>query len=140
MRKKNLTALILVISISVITGTGFTRFAGSSASEKNNSRKKKMELFNGKNLDGWYTYIKDKGKNSDPDKVFTVQNRLIRISGQEFGCITTNDEFQNYKLTVEFKWGELTWAPRIDKAQGQRYPAAVNRRRWSCWRNLDEFS
>jgi hypothetical protein len=117
MRKQNLIALILVISISIITGTGFTRFAGTSASEKNKSQKNTLELFNGKNLDGWYTYIKEKGKNIDPNKVFTVQNSLIRISGQEFGCITTIDEFQNYKLTVEFKWGELTWAPRVDKAR-----------------------
>ena len=116
MRKHNF-AFIVVFSISVILVTGFIRFAEPSASEKNSGQNKKMELFNGKNLDGWYTYIKDKGKNIDPDKVFTVQNSLIRISGQEFGCITTNDEFQNYKLTVEFKWGELTWAPRVDKAR-----------------------
>jgi hypothetical protein len=117
MRKHNNFAIILVVSISVILGTGFIRIAEPSASEKSSGRNKKMELFNGKNLDGWYTYIKDKGKNIDPDKVFTVQNSLIRISGQEFGCITTNDEFQNYKLTVEFKWGELTWVPRVDKAR-----------------------
>jgi hypothetical protein len=107
MRKSNLIAFILVITISVITGTGFTQSSGPSSTE----------LFNGKNLDGWYTYIKDKGKNIDPNKVFTVQKGQIHISGQEFGCITTNDEFQNYKLTVEFKWGELTCAPRVDKAR-----------------------
>jgi len=74
-------------------------------------------LFNGKNLDGWYTFLKGKGRNTDPNKVFTVKNGLIRISGEEFGCITTNDEFENYKLVVEFRWGELTYPPRLEKAK-----------------------
>src|SRR5690606_25154530 len=78
---------------------------------------KKIDLFNGKNLDGWYTFIKDRGKDSDIKKVFTVKDGMIRISGEEYGCITTNEEFENYKLVVEFKWGEETFDPRIDKAR-----------------------
>ena len=74
----------------------------------------KKSLFNGENLDGWYTFLKDKGKDNDPNQVFTVVNGMIRISGQEFGCITTDDEFENYRLTVKFKWGEKTWDPRIE--------------------------
>lgn len=81
------------------------------------SEKKNLELFNGKNLDGWYTFIKNRGRNTDPERVFTVQDGMIRISGEEFGCITTNDEYENYKLTVEFRWGEITHNPRIDKAR-----------------------
>jgi hypothetical protein len=76
-----------------------------------------VQLFNGRNLDGWYTFIKGKGKNNDPEKVFTVQNGMIWISGEEFGCITTIDEFENYRLVVEFKWGDLTYSPRTDKAR-----------------------
>jgi hypothetical protein len=49
--------------------------------------------------------------------VFTIQDGVIRISGEEYGCITTNDEYENYKLTVEFRWGEITYNPRIDKAR-----------------------
>jgi len=102
----------MVLAVSVIMETGLTGFTKSTATGKSTGK-----LFNGKNLDGWYTFIKDKGKNNDPNKVFTVQNDMIRISGEEFGCITTNDEFENYKLTVEFKWGGLTYAPRVDKAR-----------------------
>lgn len=76
-----------------------------------------IKLFNDKNLDGWYIFLKDKGRNNDPNKVFTVQNRMIRISGEDYGCITTEREYENYKLIVEFKWGELTFAPRTDKAR-----------------------
>lgn len=99
--------ILIILALSLLTGfgSGFT------------AEKKKTQLFNGKDLDGWYTYIKGKGKNTDPNKVFTVKDGMIRISGEEFGCITTNDEFENYKLVAEFKWGEITHAPRIDKAR-----------------------
>lgn len=112
MKNKITTVMLMVLAVSVIMETGLTGFTGSPAPGKST-----LKLFNGKNLDGWYTFIKDKGKNNDPNKVFTVQNEMIRISGEEFGCITTNDEFENYKLTVEFKWGELTYAPRVEKAR-----------------------
>lgn len=77
----------------------------------------KIQLFNGKNLDGWYTYLQHSGKNNDPQKVFTVENGMIRISGEEWGCITTQKEFENYKLITEFKWGEKTFEPRLKNAR-----------------------
>ena len=76
-----------------------------------------QDLFNGKNLDGWYTFIQGRGRNTDPKNVFTVANGLLRISGEEFGCITTNREFENYTLIVEFKWGEVTHPPRLNNAR-----------------------
>jgi hypothetical protein len=42
---------------------------------------------------------------------------MIRISGEEWGCITTDKEFENYRLIVEFKWGEKTFAPRVENAR-----------------------
>lgn len=89
----------------------------SNPGEKRNSDRKTVQLFNGKNLDGWYTFIKDKGKNVDPNKVFNVKDGLIIISGEEFGCITSNKEFENYKLIVEYKWGQRTFGKRVDKAR-----------------------
>ncbi|MEX0884402.1 MAG: family 16 glycoside hydrolase, partial [Cyclobacteriaceae bacterium] len=63
---------------------------------------KPQKLFNGQNLDGWYTFLKERGKNNDPKNVFTVKNGIIHISGEEWGCITTEEEFEDYKLVVEF--------------------------------------
>lgn len=79
--------------------------------------KSKKVLFNGKNLDGWYTFLRDRGRNQDPRKVFTVQDGSIRISGEEWGCITTNEEFDNYRLTVEFRWAGPAWGSREKKAR-----------------------
>lgn len=78
-------------------------------------------LFNGKDLTNFYTWLVGDHR-SDPDKVFTVLPDVdgapaIRISGQKFGGITTDREFETYRLIVEFKWGTRTWAPRADRAR-----------------------
>jgi hypothetical protein len=97
-------------------------------------------LFNGKDLSGWDAWLgrphagvtgldlkkNDKGEytdsvglNKDPKKVYTVTMvdgaPAIRISGEIFGALTTQQEFENYHLRLEFKWGEKKWPPR-DKA------------------------
>lgn len=75
------------------------------------------KLFNGKNLDGFYTYLESQGKNQDPDRVFQVRDGMIHVSGTEFGYFATEAEYENYRLTVEFKWGEKTHPPRQGKAR-----------------------
>jgi hypothetical protein len=81
-------------------------------------------LFNGKDLTGWETYLRTpKGKaadqyglNKDPDGVFSVvsvdDKPALRISGEQFGAITTKDEYENYRLRLEVKWGTKKWPPR----------------------------
>lgn len=76
-----------------------------------------VPLFNGRNLEGWYTWIENRGRDTDPKKVFAVKEGMIRISGEEWGCITTRESFENYRLRVEFRWGEQTFEPRIDRAR-----------------------
>ena len=46
-----------------------------------------------------------------------MKDGIIRISGEEWGCITTNKEFENYHLVTEFKWGEIVFEPRKEKAR-----------------------
>lgn len=76
-----------------------------------------IPLFNGRNLEGWYTWIEHRGKNTDPKEVFTVEDRMIRISGEEWGCITSLKSYENYRLVVEYKWGEKTFEPRVGRAR-----------------------
>ncbi|MCP4644335.1 MAG: DUF1080 domain-containing protein, partial [bacterium] len=76
-----------------------------------------VRLFNGENLDGFYTFLRDRGRDADPKGVFTVKDGVLRISGEEWGCITTDEEFDCYHLIAEFKWGQLTHAPRVDRAR-----------------------
>lgn len=73
-------------------------------------------LFNGKDLSGWTVFVDPKtkgyGPDSRPESVFRVEDGLIHVSGERFGCLTTVDEFENYKLTLEFRWGDRRWPPR----------------------------
>jgi len=78
-----------------------------------------IELFNGKDLTNFYTWLMDT-KYQDPDKVFTVVDQIdgapaIRVSGQHFGAFITKEEYSDYHLTVEFRWGLLTWGNRMNK-------------------------
>lgn len=75
-----------------------------------------IQLFNGRDLSGWYTFLKDT-KYEDPRKVFTVHDGLIHISGDGLGCITTKDEYRDYRLVAEWKWGERTWGARTKAAK-----------------------
>ena len=72
-------------------------------------------LFNGKDLSGFYTYLRGTGKNNDPEKVITVHDGMVHVTGKVFGCFVTEKEYENYHLRVEFKWGEKTWPPREGK-------------------------
>lgn len=75
---------------------------------------KEIKLFNGKDLTNFYTYLRDIGKDKDPKGVFTVKDGAIRISGEIWGALTTEKEFENYRLIAEYKWGDLTFAPRLN--------------------------
>ena len=75
-----------------------------------------IRLFNGKNLDGLYTYLKD-AKYEDPRQVFTVRDGLLVISGDGYGGVTTRQPYQDYHLVCEFKWGQRTWGNRKERTR-----------------------
>ncbi|MBD3275091.1 MAG: DUF1080 domain-containing protein [Candidatus Marinimicrobia bacterium] len=76
-----------------------------------------IRLFNGEDLTNFYTFIEDRGVNSDPESVFTVQNNQIRISGVEWGTLITEEEYENFQLILEFRWGGETYGDRREKAR-----------------------
>ena len=75
-----------------------------------------IPLFNGKNLDGLYTYIRGDGY-EDPRQVFTVKDELLRVSGDGWGGLITRQPYRDYHLIIEFKWGDKTWDSRKDRAR-----------------------
>ena len=75
-----------------------------------------INLFNGRNMEGFYTWIKDESY-SDPNKVFTVKDGMIHISGNGYGGVITNQSYRDYHLIVEFKLGDKTWGDRVDRAR-----------------------
>ncbi len=82
-------------------------------------------LFNGKDLTGWDKYLSAPpgflapiGLNNDLRGVFCVVNvdggPTIRVSGEIYGAVTTKEEFENFHIRVEYKWGEKRWPPRAN--------------------------
>ena len=73
-----------------------------------------------RNEDGEYT--QPLGLGVDPLNVFTIVEidgaPALRISGQIFGSFATVEEYGNYHLKLEVKWGETKWFPEI--WQGRR--------------------
>jgi hypothetical protein len=57
------------------------------------------------------------GLNKDPLNVFSAiqQNdeTLLKISGQIYGALSTKQDYGNYHLKLDFKWGEKKYAPRL---------------------------
>ncbi|MDR1925548.1 MAG: DUF1080 domain-containing protein [Planctomycetaceae bacterium] len=107
----------VVFGFVLLSFLGVVVFAQDSVQVANNNPNAKViHLFNGKDLDGWYTFLQSCGKGNDPNKVFTVENGVIHVSGSEMGCITTNGEYENFILEVEYKVGEKSYPPRKDKA------------------------
>jgi hypothetical protein len=117
---------LLVVSVLLVAGMPM-RAADSWTS-----------LWNGKNLDGWTTwmqmpsptsevpglkrdangkYLEPIGSGRDPLNVFTVVNDedgkpAIRISGEAFGELRTMGSYKDYHLKLQFKWGSTKWPPR----------------------------
>jgi hypothetical protein len=114
---KHLLPFLLVISLA-------------SCSKKQTEWK---DLWNGKDLTGWDTYLGPTfdtvsnamdttlipGLNNSAQQVFQVVTidgqPALRISGEQFGGISTKEEFKNYHLRLQFKWGQATFAPKKGK-------------------------
>lgn len=103
---------MLVLIILALAVTGCAAPGGKSA--------KTIKLFNGKNLDGWYTYTTET-KYENPG-IFTVVDGMLRVSGGSgtnayYGGIVTKNAYSNYKLSFEYKWGGPTYGRRFNKSR-----------------------
>ncbi len=92
-----------------------------SARSQGKIREEAVQLFNGKDLSNFYTWLVGT-RYDDPDRVFSVVDHIdgapaIRVSGQHWGGLVTRAEFSDYHLVVEFRWGLVTWGERKDRAK-----------------------
>jgi neutral ceramidase len=78
--------------------------------------KQMLELFNGRDLTNFYTYTRE-SRREDPNRVFVVEGGVLRISGQEWGGIVTREQYRDYRLLVDWRWGTKTWNDREKKAR-----------------------
>jgi hypothetical protein len=112
----------VTLAIAALPTLGLVSLLMLSASQEGPiSPRERLSLFNGRDLAPFYTWLVD-DRRHDPDRVFTVVDNVdgapaIRISGQKYGGLTTRQEFATYRLVVEFRWGTLTWKPRVTRAR-----------------------
>ena len=70
-------------------------------------------LFNGKDLTGWTHYLWDRqAKKQDTttpmSAVWSVEDGILVCQGKPTGYIRTVGEYENYKLTLEWRWPKET--------------------------------
>jgi hypothetical protein len=58
---------------------------------------------------------------SDPLKIYSIEmvndEPILRVSGQAFAGLTSLQEFENYHLTLEYKWGKEKFPPRKNQVR-----------------------
>lgn len=97
MKTKSIQLMLFIAMILI--GTTNSSFAQSKSK---NSKTQSIKLFNGKDLSNWAFYLRD--PKVDPSTVFTVQKKVIHISGNPFGYMRTKETHSDYKLHVEWRW------------------------------------
>ena len=80
-----------------------------------------IKLFDGTSLANFDTWLVDH-HNADPEHVYTVVDQIdgapaIRISGKVWGGLLTKAAYRDYKLTVEYRWGGVTWGERKNRTR-----------------------
>jgi len=81
--------------------------AVSSAAAEPLTPREATSLFDGKDLSGLTTWLKETQRD-DPRKVFEAKDGAIRASGEGNGYVATEKEYRDYRLVVEYKWGQRT--------------------------------
>lgn len=52
-----------------------------------------------------------------PEEIFTMRGDMLHISGRGWGYMATKDDFSDYHLVVEFKWGTQVHGSRTERAR-----------------------
>ncbi len=58
-----------------------------------------------------------RSQTTDRDEVFIATGNQIHITGKGWGYLETKESYDNFRLTLEYKWGERTWGNREKKAR-----------------------
>lgn len=72
--------------------------------------KEKIELFNGKDLSNWNTFLKDPA--ADPAKTFSVEGGVLKCTGEPWGYLRSKEVYANYVLTVEWRYDAAKITPK----------------------------
>src|SRR5690348_4486316 len=90
-----------------------------------------VSLLNFKNLNGLYTFLQKSGKGAAEAKgMVTFEDGMLHIMGNlvtdepaESGYIATNQEFENYRLRAEYKFGMKRFRDRKSTRLNSSHPS-----------------
>jgi hypothetical protein len=93
-----ITKILPAVLTGLIFGAGLARAAA-----------KPIPLFNGKDLTGWTHYLWDsQAKQQDTttpaSAVWSVEDGILVCQGKPIGYLRTEKEYENYRLTLEWRW------------------------------------
>ncbi len=115
-----LAPLLAALMLCLPTGEpGAPAIADGPAGEPSKDPEGWRPLFNGRDLAGWYTFLQKHGKDRDPDGIITIEDGAIHLykdakDGAEvvMGYIATEEEYGDYHLRLQYRWGEKKFQPR----------------------------
>ncbi len=61
----------------------------------------RIELFNGRDLTGWVSHLRD---GAEASRVWSVQDGTLRCVGEPWGYLRTEKKWKDYRLTVEWRF------------------------------------
>lgn len=102
-RRGTRAALVAILTVAAAAAALEAQPAGTAGPR---------QLFNGRDLTGWYTFVPEFGRNQDPLRIFQVRDGVLAVSGEKFGYVSTEQEYSDFRLSVEFRWGQKKWPPR----------------------------
>ncbi len=85
----------LEVMVLVVVGVSLA-LGGSGAAAKS--------LFNGQNLTGWHADVPEMDQNPAARAPFVVRHGMLVSLGTPGGHLITDDEFENYRLEVEYRF------------------------------------
>ena len=55
-------------------------------------------------MDDWYAFTKTNTAQQQPSDIFEFKDGMIRMHGNDNGCLMTKKSYKNFELTLEYKW------------------------------------
>lgn len=123
---KALGRVTLIMAFAASTANTNQAFAAETIPADNN-HEEWIQLFNGKNLDGWTPKIRYQQLGEDPGKTFRVEDGILVVRydksvypefNETFGHLFYKDRFSHYRIRVEYRFvgeqvkGGPNWAIR----------------------------
>ena len=94
-------AIIFPIALFTLAGCQTTRSSKTTG----------IELFNGKNFEGWTFCMKN---NADPMKTWSVGDGVMRCTGKPTGYVRTTATYHDYQLTYVWRFVKLDPNPKVN--------------------------